>query len=108
MAYNHKQIISEKPSRLTSGHRMCAGCGAPSVARMILRAVKPEDHVVVSNATGCLEVASCIYPYTSWSDSYIHTAFEKFPVVKRQKLICKFAEYKFKSKFVFTFNKFRK
>jgi pyruvate ferredoxin oxidoreductase beta subunit len=43
---------------------------------MVLRAVKPEDHVVVSNATGCLEVASCIYPYTSWTDSYIHTAFE--------------------------------
>ena len=76
MAYNHKQIISEKPSRLTSGHRMCAGCGAPSVARMILRAVKPEDHVVVSNATGCMEVSTFLYPYTAWTDSYIHTAFE--------------------------------
>ena len=76
MAYNHKQIISEKPSRLTSGHRMCAGCGAPSVARMILRAVKPDDHVVVSNATGCMEVSTFLYPYTAWTDSYIHTAFE--------------------------------
>ena len=76
MAYNHKQIISEKSSRLTSGHRMCAGCGAPSVARMILRAVKPEDHVVVSNATGCMEVSTFLYPYTAWTDSYIHTAFE--------------------------------
>ena len=76
MAYNHKQIISEKTSRLTSGHRMCAGCSAPSVARMILRAVKPEDHVVVSNATGCMEVSTFLYPYTAWTDSYIHTAFE--------------------------------
>jgi thiamine pyrophosphate enzyme-like TPP-binding len=55
---------------------MCSGCGAPPVTRMILRAVKPEDHVVVSNATGCLEVSSFIYPYTSFKDSYIHTAFE--------------------------------
>lgn len=76
MAYNHKQIMVDTKSRLTSGHRMCAGCGAPAVARMILRAVKPEDHVVVSNATGCMEVSTFLYPYTAWTDSFIHTAFE--------------------------------
>lgn len=76
MAYNMKEIVAEKPSRFTSGHRMCAGCGAPPVARMILRALKSEDHAVISNATGCMEVSSFIYPYTSWTDSYIHTAFE--------------------------------
>ena len=76
MAYNMKEIVAERPSRFTSGHRMCAGCGAPPVARMILRALKPEDHAVIANATGCMEVSSFIYPYTSWSDSYIHTAFE--------------------------------
>ena len=76
MAYNHKEVVANRPSRFTSGHRMCAGCGAPAVARMILRAVKPEDHVVVSNATGCMEVSTFLYPYTAWKDSYIHTAFE--------------------------------
>ena len=76
MPYNLKEVVAEKPSRFTSGHRMCAGCGAPPVARMILRAVKPEDHAVIANATGCMEVSSFIYPYTSWTDSYIHTAFE--------------------------------
>lgn len=74
--YNVKEVIANRPSRYVSGHRMCSGCGAPPVTRMILRAVKPEDHVVVSNATGCLEVSSFIYPYTSFKDSYIHTAFE--------------------------------
>mgnify|MGYP000880460515 FL=1 len=74
--YNVKEVIANRPSRYVSGHRMCSGCGAPPITRMILRAVKPEDHVVVSNATGCLEVSSFIYPYTSWKDSYIHTAFE--------------------------------
>ena len=76
MAYNLKDVMVNKPSRLTPGHRMCAGCGAPPVVRMILRAVKPEDHVVVSSATGCLEVSTFIYPYTAWTDSFIHTAFE--------------------------------
>ena len=76
MAYNVKEVVADKPSRFTSGHRMCAGCGAPPVARMILRALKPEDHAVIANATGCMEVSSFIYPYTAWTDSYIHTAFE--------------------------------
>lgn len=74
--YNLKEVVANKPSRFSAGHRMCAGCGAPPVARMILRAVHEDDHVVVSNATGCMEVSTCIYPYTSWEDSYIHTAFE--------------------------------
>ena len=76
MAYNVKEIVAKKPAIFESGHRMCAGCGAPPVARMIMRALKEGDHAVVANATGCMEVSSCIYPYTSWSCSYIHTAFE--------------------------------
>ena len=45
--YNVKEIVANKPSRFAAGHRMCAGCGAPPVARMILRAVHEDDHVVV-------------------------------------------------------------
>ena len=74
--YNVKEIVANRPSRFTSGHRMCAGCGAPPVARMVLRALKPEDHAVIANATGCMEVSTFMYPYTAWTDSYIHTAFE--------------------------------
>ena len=76
MPYNVKEVVSNKQSRFTAGHRMCAGCGAPPVARMIMRALKPEDHAVVAGATGCMEVSTFIYPYTAWTDSFIHTAFE--------------------------------
>lgn len=55
---------------------MCAGCGAPVVIRQILRALKPEDHAVISAATGCLEVSTFLYPYSAWKDSFIHSAFE--------------------------------
>lgn len=76
MAYNLKDVV-KKESRLVSGHRMCAGCGAPVVVRNVLRALKEEDNAVVASATGCLEVSTCIYPYTSWRNcSFIHTAFE--------------------------------
>jgi pyruvate ferredoxin oxidoreductase beta subunit len=75
MAYNLKEA-AKKPERLTGGHRMCAGCGAPVVVRQILRAMKPEDHAVIGSATGCLEVSTFLYPYTAWKDSFIHNAFE--------------------------------
>lgn len=75
MAYNFKETMS-KPDRLTGGHRMCAGCGAPVAVRGVLRALKEEDQAVIGNATGCLEVSTFTYPYTAWKDSFIHSAFE--------------------------------
>jgi pyruvate ferredoxin oxidoreductase beta subunit len=61
-------------SGLAGGHRMCAGCGAPVVVRQVLMGT--GDPVVVACATGCLEVSTTIYPYTSWKGGFIHTAFE--------------------------------
>jgi len=75
MAYNLKEY-AKKPERLSPGHRMCAGCGAPPVVRAVLRGLHPEDHAVITSATGCLEVCTYIYPYTAWEDSFIHSAFE--------------------------------
>lgn len=75
MAYNLKEEIN-KPERLSGGHRMCAGCGAPIAVRAILRALKPEDKATIVSATSCLEVSTFLYPYTAWKDSFIHTAFE--------------------------------
>ncbi len=66
--------LSKQEERLTPGHRLCAGCGASIIARQVLHAI--EDPVVVANATGCLEVATTIYPYTAWKVPWIHNAFE--------------------------------
>ncbi|MGN1275499.1 MAG: thiamine pyrophosphate-dependent enzyme [Floccifex sp.] len=73
--YNFKETVS-KPDRLAPGHRMCAGCGATIGVRAVLRGLHEGDHAVIGNATGCLEVSSFTYPYTAWTDSYIHNAFE--------------------------------
>lgn len=75
MAYNLKKEV-EKKERLVGGHRLCAGCGAGIAVRGVLRALEPEDKAVVANATSCLEVSTFMYPYTAYTDSYIHTAFE--------------------------------
>ncbi len=66
--------LSKKEDLLTHGHRMCAGCGAPTVVKMILMA--SEYPLVAANATGCLEVSTCISEYTAWKIPWIHTAFE--------------------------------
>lgn len=59
--------------RLASGHATCAGCGIPAIVRTVLGAT--EEPIIVSNATGCLEVTTTIYPNTSWKVPYIHSAF---------------------------------
>jgi pyruvate ferredoxin oxidoreductase beta subunit len=66
--------IADKTDLFLSGHRACAGCVPATVLRMIMKATRGPT--IVTNATGCMEVASTIYPYTSWATPWLHTAFE--------------------------------
>ncbi|MCK4525163.1 MAG: pyruvate ferredoxin oxidoreductase [Candidatus Andersenbacteria bacterium] len=66
--------LSQKEERLTSGHRLCAGCAEPLNIKLVLAAI--DEPVVIINATSCLEVATTIYPYTAWKVPWIHNAFE--------------------------------
>ena len=66
--------LSKIPERLGPGHRLCAGCGASIAVRQVLMGT--TDHVVAGSATGCLEVATTIYPFTAWNIPFIHNAFE--------------------------------
>lgn len=67
--------LSKRKELFTGGHRLCAGCGAAIMARQVMLAASKYP-VVVVNATGCLEVASTIFPYTAWQTSWFHSAFE--------------------------------
>ena len=60
---------------LMSGHRLCAGCAHPIVGRLIMKAAA-DIPTIVTNATGCLEVATTIFPFTSWNVPWLHNAFE--------------------------------
>lgn len=88
--------LSKKPEGLSGGHRMCPGCTATIAVRQILLA--SDKPVVVTSATGCLEVSTTIFPYTAWKVPFIHNAFENaaatisgieaaFLSLKRQKKI---------------------
>lgn len=73
MAINLKHI-SIQQDLLAPGHRLCAGCAETIVVRQVLHAVRSP--VVVAVPTGCLEVSTTPYPYTSWRVPWIHSAFE--------------------------------
>ena len=73
MAINLKEL-SKKEELFTSGHRLCAGCGAGTTMRQIMLAT--EDPVVMSVATGCVYVATATYPFSAWKCNWIHSAFE--------------------------------
>lgn len=66
--------IAEKPDQFLPGHRACAGCAPANVLRLVMKATRGPT--IVTEATGCMEVVSSIYPYTSWAVPWLHTAFE--------------------------------
>ena len=66
--------LAKGEDRFVHGHRMCAGCGAPIIVKQVLMAT--DYPIIASNATGCLEVSTCIQQYTAWKIPWIHSAFE--------------------------------
>lgn len=89
--------------KLASGHATCAGCGIPAIVRTVLGAA--DGPVIVSNATGCLEVTTTIYPNTSWKVPYIHSAFGNAAATAAgidaaQKALAKIGKLKKKAKII--------
>jgi pyruvate ferredoxin oxidoreductase beta subunit len=70
---------AQKEVFFSGGHRLCAGCAAGSMARQVTMAFNKPT--VVCNATGCLEVASTIYPFSAWKVPWLHVAFENVAAV---------------------------
>lgn len=66
-------------SLLAPGHKACAGCGEALAARIIMDAAGPD--IIVTAATGCLEVFSTLYPQSAWKMPWIHSLFENSSAV---------------------------
>lgn len=69
--------IKSTNNKIFPGHGACAGCAFPAIIRSVMAA--SEKPLVVSNATGCLEVTSTVYPHSAWDVNYIHSAFANAP-----------------------------
>lgn len=76
--YKLKDLV-DNPTYFSGGHRLCAGCAAGSMARQVTMAFNRPT--MIFNATGCLEVASTIYPFSAWEVPWLHVAFENASAV---------------------------
>lgn len=59
---------------LEAGHRACQGCGEALAARLVIEAAGPD--IMLSNATGCLEVFTTPWPQSAWRVPWMHSLFE--------------------------------
>ena len=66
-------------SLVAPGHGACAGCGCMLAMRHALEAL--GKNVIISMATGCMEVVSTPYPQTAWRVPWVHAAFENAAAV---------------------------
>lgn len=73
--------IKELPKEdwLAPGHRACQGCGTVLPLKLALKVLGPNTIAVSS--TGCMEIISSPFPYTSWKIPWIHVAFENAATV---------------------------
>ena len=75
--YAYKLIT--KKDYFAPGHRACQGCAEALAVRLVAKAL--GRNVIVSSATGCMEIISSPMPYTSWRVPWIHVAFENAAAV---------------------------
>ena len=68
-----------KDEKFVPGHRACIGCGEALAVRLAFKAL--GRNTIIASATGCMEIVSSQYPYTSWQVPWIHTLFENTAAV---------------------------
>jgi pyruvate ferredoxin oxidoreductase beta subunit len=66
--------FSTSADRFEGANLLCPGCAHSIIVREVLNAT--NDDLVLAASTGCLEVCTSVYPYTSWDASWIHIGFE--------------------------------
>ncbi|RLF22964.1 MAG: pyruvate ferredoxin oxidoreductase [Thermoprotei archaeon] len=106
MALSIPKLPREEP--LAPGHRLCSGCAAPLVVKLTFKALRPGERMVAVVPTGCLEVATTIYPETAWKCPFIHVAFENAAAVASGieagfKVLIRKGKYKGKMPYVVVF-----
>ncbi len=75
--FSAKNLPKEEP--FAPGHRACQGCGEVLALRLALKAL--GMNVIAISATGCMEIISSPFPYTSWRVPWLHVAFENAAAV---------------------------
>ena len=70
---NLKQF-SKAAERFEGANLLCPGCAHGIIVREVLNAT--DYPLLIATSTGCVEVSTAVYPYTSWDVPWIHIGFE--------------------------------
>ncbi|MFY9605157.1 MAG: pyruvate synthase subunit PorB [Thermoplasmata archaeon] len=72
--------LKEMPDEelFTRGHTACAGCGAATAVRNLMKILGPDT--VVVNPACCLLIFGATYPLVAWKVPFHHVAFENTAV----------------------------
>ncbi|MBI4295118.1 MAG: pyruvate synthase [Chloroflexi bacterium] len=66
--------LTAMPGRIAPGHGACPGCGIFPSLKQFLEGI--EGHVVLLFQTGCAQVTTTGFPYSSHRVTYIHNLFQ--------------------------------
>ncbi len=77
VAFGRRSVTTEEI--FASGHRACVGCGEALSVRLACKAL--GKNIIISMATGCMEIVSSPLPWTNWRVPWIHTLFENTSAV---------------------------
>ena len=77
MVHAPRSVTTEE--NFAQGNRACVGCAEALAVRLACKAL--GDNVIITMATGCMEIVSSQLPYTSWDVPWIHTLFENTAAV---------------------------
>ena len=77
VAFGRRSVTTEEI--FASGHRACVGCWEALAVRLACKSL--GKNIIISMATGCMEIVSSPLPWTSWRVPWIHTLFENTAAV---------------------------
>ncbi len=73
------QKLNEAGELFMPGHRACIGCGEALAMRQVCKALGRD--IIITQATGCMEIISSPFPTTNWMVPWVHTLFENTAAV---------------------------
>ena len=77
VAFGRRSITTEE--YFAPGHRACVGCAEALAVRLVCKAL--GQNVIITMATGCMEIVSSPLPWTTWRVPWMHTLFDNTAAV---------------------------
>ncbi|MBI2852414.1 MAG: pyruvate synthase subunit beta [Chloroflexi bacterium] len=75
--FGRREVTTQE--NFSPGHRACVGCAEALAVRLACKALGKD--IIVTMATGCMEIVSSPLPWTTWKVPWLHTLFDNTAAV---------------------------